>query len=215
KYLSENNIKDDFYLTSDKTVEATYLNHSYLSQSYYDYGSYISVKDYYFSGRASVTYLVPKKVEDNIFDLTKDVNIFEEKEENIVKNEEYGHIMVNLSTPKFTTKTDVDFQKCLDNLGFGDIYNPNIDSFKNAFDDVKLEDYNIYIQKIRQKNEVEFNEDGSIVKSITMASFGAGSAAPMENDTLDVKLNQPFIYIIRDINGTPIFVGHVDNPTIQ
>ena len=215
KYLSENNIKDDFYLTSDKTVKATYMNHSYLSQSYYDYGSYISVKDYYFSGRASVTYLVPKKVEDNIFDLTKDVNIFEEKEENIVKNEGYGHIMVNLSTPKFTTKTDVDFQKCLDNLGFGDIYNPNIDSFKNAFDDVKLEDYNIYIQKIRQKNEVEFNEDGSIVKSITMASFGAGSAAPMKNDTLDVKLNQPFIYIIRDINGTPIFVGHVDNPTIQ
>lgn len=215
KYLSENNIKDDFYLTSDKTVKATYMNHSYLSQSYYDYGSYISVKDYYFSGRASVTYLVPKKVEDNIFDLTKDVNIFEEKEENIVKNEGYDHIMVNLSTPKFTTKTDVDFQKCLDNLGFGDIYNPNIDSFKNAFDDVKLEDYNIYIQKIRQKNEVEFNEDGSIVKSITMASFGAGSAAPMKNDTLDVKLNQPFIYIIRDINGTPIFVGHVDNPTIQ
>lgn len=215
KYLSENNIKDDFYLTSDKTVKATYMNHSYLSQSYYDYGSYISVKDYYFSGRASVTYLVPKKVEDNIFDLTKDVNIFEEKEENIVKNEGYDHIMVNLSTPKFTTKSDVDFQKCLDNLGFGDIYNPNIDSFKNAFDDVKLEDYNIYIQKIRQKNEVEFNEDGSIVKSITMASFGAGSAAPMKNDTLDVKLNQPFIYIIRDINGTPIFVGHVDNPTIQ
>lgn len=215
KYLSDNNIKDDFYLTSDKTVKATYMNHSYLSQSYYDYGSYISVKDYYSSGRASVTYLVPKKVEDNIFDLTKDINIFEEKEENIVKNGEYGYIMVNLSTPKFTTKSDVDFQKCLDNLGFGDIYNPNIDSFKNAFDDVKLDDYNIYIQKIKQKNEVEFNEDGSIVKSITMASFGAGgTAAPMKNDTLDVKLNQPFIYIIRDINGTPIFVGHVDNPTI-
>ena len=215
KYLSENNIKDDFYLTSDKTVKATYMNHSYLSESYYDYGSYISVKDYYFWSRASVTYLVPKKVEDNIFDLTKDVNIFEEKEENIVKNGGYGHIMVHLSTPKFMTKSDVDFQKCLDNLGFGDIYNPNIDSFKNAFDDVKLEDYNIYIQKIKQKNEVEFNEDGSIIKSITMASFGAGKAATMRNDTLDVKLNQPFIYIIRDINGTPLFVGHVDNPTIQ
>ena len=205
KYLSENNIKDDFYLTSDKTVKATYMNHSYYSQCY--------LKDYYSSNRASVTYLVPKKVEDNIFDLTKDVNIFEEKEENIVKNGEYGYIMVNLSTPKFTTKSDVDFQKCLDNLGFGEIYNPNIDSFKNAFDDEKLNDYNIYIQKIKQKNEVEFNEDGSIVKSVSMASFGAGGAAPMRNDTLDVKLNQPFIYIIRDINGTPIFVGHVDNPT--
>jgi len=214
KYLSENNIKDDFYLSNGETIKTTYMSHSYLSNGYYDYGTYISFKDYYYNGYASVTYLVPKNVEDNIFDLTKDVNIFEEKEENIVENEGHGYIMVNLSTPKFTTKSDVDFQKSLDNLGFGDIYNPNIDSFKNAFDDEKLDDYNIYIQKIKQKNEVEFNEDGSIVKSITMASFGAGSAAPMKNDTLDVKLNQPFIYIIRDINGTPIFVGHVDNPTI-
>lgn len=214
KYLSENNIKDDFYLSNDKTATATYMKHSYYSQCYYDYGSYISVKDYYFSSRASVTYLVPKKVEDNIFDLTKDVNIFEEKEENIVKNGKYDYIMVNLSTPKFTTKSDVDFRKCLDNLGFGDIYNPNINSFKNAFDDEKLDEYNIYIQKIKQKNEVEFNEDGSIVKSVTMASFGKENAAPIRNDTLDVKLNQPFIYIIRDINDTPIFVGHVDNPTI-
>ena len=48
-----------------------------------------------------------------------------------------------------------------------------------------------------------------------MAVIGAaGSAAPMENDTLDVDLNQPFIYIIRDINDTPIFVGHVDNPNL-
>lgn len=215
KYLSENNIKDDFYLSNDKIVTATYMNHSYYSQCYYDYGSYISVKDYYSSRRASVTYLVPKKVEDNIFDLTKDIDIFEEKEENIVKNEEYGDIMINLSTPKFTTKSDIDFYKCLDNLGFGDIYNKNIDSFKNAFDDEKLDDYNSYIQKIKQKNEVEFNEDGSIVKSVTMSTLAATDIAPpMGNDTLDVKLNQPFIYIIRDINDTPIFVGHVDNPTI-
>ena len=126
---------------------------------------------------------------------------FDENNLNILSNDLGKNIIDNISKGK-------------DNLGFGDIYNPSIDSFKNAFDDEKLDDFNIYIQKIKQKNEVEFNEDGSIVKSVTMATFGAGSAAPMENDTLDVKLNQPFIYIIRDINGTPIFVGHVDNPTI-
>lgn len=219
KYLSDQNIKDDFYLSSDKTVKATYMNHSYLTQFYYDYGSYISVTDYYFSRRASVTYLVPKKVEDNIFDLTKEMNIFEEKEENkVISFDEYNGnkpITINLTTPKFVSKSDIDFKACLTNLGFEDIFDRDIDSFKNAFDDEKLEDYNVYIQKIKQKNEVEFNEDGSIVKSVTMASFGAaGSAGPIYSDTLDVKLNQPFIYIIRDINGTPIFVGHVDNPTI-
>lgn len=212
KYLSGNNIRDDFYLDNERTIKTTYMNHSYLSQSYYDYGTYISVKDYYLDGNASVTYLVPKKVEDNIFDLTKNVNIFEEKEEN--KSIGNSHIKVNLTVPKFVTKTDVNFQACLKNLGFEDIFDRNIDSFRNAFDDEKLDGYNIYIQKIKQKNEVEFNEDGSIVKSVAMASFAAGGIAPINNKTLDIKLNQPFIYIIRDVNNTPIFVGHVDNPTI-
>lgn len=47
-----------------------------------------------------------------------------------------------------------------------------------------------------------------------MAIIGATSAAPItELNTLEVKLNQPFIYIIKDINDLPIFVGHIDNPT--
>ena len=47
-----------------------------------------------------------------------------------------------------------------------------------------------------------------------MANMGGATAiGPHEMDTLNVKLNQPFIYIIRDKNDTPIFVGHVDNPT--
>jgi serine protease inhibitor len=214
KYLSDNNVQDNFYLSNNTSITAEYMKHSYLSSYYYDYDSYISIKDYYIGGYASVTYLVPKSVEDNIFDLTKNVNIFSENEDNkVTPNNDY--FMINLKTPKFNTKSDVDFKLCLEDLGLGDIFNKNIDSFKNAFNDDNLVDYKIYLQKIKQRNEVEFNEDGSIVKSISMALIGAaGSAAPMENDTLDVDLNQPFIYIIRDINDTPIFVGHVDNPNI-
>ena len=215
KYLSENNVVDDFYLSDEESVKTTYMKHSYLASSYYDYGSYISVKDYYFQGYASVTYLVPKKVEDNIFELTKDVNIFEEKEENKVDHDDYRYYAIHLKTPKFVSKTDIDFQPCLSGLGFEEIFDKRLDSFHNAFDDEKLEEFNIYIQNIKQKNEVEFNEDGSIVKSVSMASFGgAGTAGHMSYDTLDVELNQPFIYIIRDIDDTPIFVGHVDNPKI-
>ena len=44
-----------------------------------------------------------------------------------------------------------------------------------------------------------------------MASFAKEGTAFI-SETLDVKLNQPFIYIIRDVNNTPVFIGHVDNP---
>ena len=218
KYLSNNNVVDDFYLENGNTEKVEYMKHSYQTNKYYDYGAYISFKDYYYRGAASITYLVPKKSEDSIFELTKNVNIFEENEDKAIKNIQNnytGLINVNVMTPKFTTKGDIDFQKGLENLGFADIFNRMIDSFKNAFSGEAIADYNTCIQKIKQRNEVEFNEDGSIIKTLTMASVGApGSSAPTNYETLDVSLNQPFIYIIRDVNDTPVFVGHVDNPSI-
>lgn len=212
KYLSENNIVDKFYLSNGSTIDTTYMRHSYLSQAYYDYGSYVSVKDYYHRGVASITYLVPKKTSDNIFDLTKEVNIFIENENNKVEHNANGYININLTTPKFNNKCDINFQVALENLGFSDIFDKNMDSFKGAISGDNNSDYKLYIQTVKQRNEVEFNEDGSIIRSVTMASFGGNTAAHMSNDTLDVSLNQPFIYIIKDINDTPIFVGHVDNP---
>ena len=203
KYLAENNREDDFFLDGINSVKTTFMQHSFFTDAYYDYGTYVSFKDHYFRDNATVTYLVPKKVEDNIYDLTKEANIFEEKEENkITPTEKYGRINIHLTTPKFVSRCDVDFRACLESLGFHDIFD-------------RMNGYTTYVKKMKQRNEVEFNEDGSIVKSITLASFGAGSAAPIKADSLDVKLNQPFIYIIRDINGTPIFVGHMDNPTLK
>ena len=214
KYLSENNVDDDFYLSDGSTTKATYMKHSYMTESYFDYGSYISVRDYYSGGTASITYIIPKSTDDNIFELTKNVNIFVDDLEKEVKDEsEYrSWITVNLKTPKFTLKTDLNFKKSLTSLGFGDIFDENVDSFKNAFNDDSLAGYNIYVSVMKQRNEVEFNEDGTIVKSVSMAGMSKSEAAPFAGDTLDVNLNQPFIYIIRDINETPIFVGHVDNP---
>ena len=213
KYLEKDNFKDTFYLGNGTTKETTFMKHSFNVDSYHDYGSYISFEDYYYGANASISYLIPKNLDDNIYELTKNTNIFEENADNLVEpTEEYGMIRIELSTPKFKAQTDIDFQDSLSDLGFADIFNDDIDSFKNAFDDPALADYKVYIQKMKQRNEVEFNEDGTIIKSVSMASYGAKESAMIESDTLEISLNQPFIYIIKDVNKTPIFVGHVDNP---
>lgn len=212
KYLTDKNVNDNFYLEDGTIIQTDYMRHSYTSSGYYDYGDYISFKDYYVRG-SSVTYLVPKSTEDNIYSLTKDVNIFEEDEDRRVTPSIYSTIMINLKTPKFRNKGDVNFKSCLISLGFEDMFDRSVDSFHNAFTGEKAEDRLFYLQNILQRNEVEFNEDGSTVRSLTMGSFGgAMSSGPAASDTLDIELNQPFIYIIRDYNNNPIFVGHVDNP---
>ena len=216
KYLEEDSLEDNFYLSGGESVKTSFMKHSYMTSCYYDYGDYISVKDYYYNLNANVTYLVPKKAEDNIFELTKDVNIFVDNDEYKVSHDEnYSYYMVNLKTPKFKLKNELNFKLCLNDLGFDDIFDPDIDSFHNAFNDANLDGFNIYVEKMKQKNEVEFNESGSIVKSVSMASMAKETAVgPLSDDTIDVNLNQPFIYIIKDRNDTPIFVGHVDNPKI-
>ena len=210
KYLSSDNVNDDFFLNDGNKITTKYMRHSYHTEKYYDYDSYISFKDYY-CDMGSVTYIVPKKTEDDIFALTKNINIFEENEDNKVMPKDH-YIMVNLQTPKFTNTADIDFRASLENLGFGDIYDDNYDSFHGAFNIDTTPGYNFYLQKLKQKNQVEFNEDGTVVKSVTMAAEGGKGGSWRTVDTLDIKLNQPFIYIIKDANGTPIFVGHIDNP---
>ena len=218
KYLSKENTQEPFYLADGSTKQAIYMHHSYFVDSYYDYGSYISFKDYYYRGNASVTYIVPKDVNDNVFELTKNVNIFKENPENEVfptqDEDDYRmhEIEIRLSTPKFKNSVSFEFENTMTDLGFGDMYSYSYDSFHNAFNDSKLDGTNLYLQSLKQKNEVEFNEDGSVVRSITVPIMGATSAAPIEADVLEVKLEQPFIYIIRDVNDMPIFVGHIDNP---
>ena len=215
KYLEEDNFEDVFHLSSGETLKTTFMKHSFMSDSYYDYDKFISIKDYYYNLNASVTYLVPKSIDDDIFELTKDKNIFiDEKENEIMGENEYSPITVNLKTPKFNLKTELNLKLCLSDLGFDDMFNPDIDSFHNAFNDPNLDGYNIYVDKMKQKNEVEFNENGSIVKSVSMASMAKESAVAPARESIDVNLNQPFIYIIKDRNDTPIFVGHVDNPKI-
>ena len=210
KYVAADNITDDFHIDNKTVIKTKYMKHSYSLDKYYDYGSYISFKDYYYGRYASITYLVPKDIDDNIFELTKTANIFEEDNSKAVLPEKHHEIMVNLKLPKFKNKVDINMKDSLENLGFGDMFDSNYDSFGGAF--ITNSHENVYLQNIKQRNEVEFNEDGTIVKSVSMASLGATKAMPMKLDTLDVSLNQPFIYIIRDINDVPIFVGHLDNP---
>ena len=210
KYLTTNNVKGDFYLNDGTTKEVTYMTHSYHAPYYYDYGSYISVKDYYDNGDNSITFIIPKDHNDNIYELTEYVNIFEEKEENKVLGINDDPIMIKMKTPKIKFKTDMEYNNALKSLGFEDMFNSEIDTLSNAFSG-NHSGTNFHMKVIKERNEVEFNEDGTTVKSVVMGTMN-GTESVQREESLDVNLDQPFIYIIRDINQTPIFVGHVDNP---
>ncbi len=201
KYYEKDNIIAPFYLASGSQTQTTYMSHKYYGK-YYNYENYVSVYDYY-TNENSVQYIVPKDHSDNIYDLLGDTNFL------IETGEEHPEMTIDLTAPIFTNTNTLDFKNALTNLGLGAMFDSMQNNFTNVFDTAPVSSF---IEKIIQKNEASFTVDGTTIKSLAFA--GADSAGPGPNDTLEVDLNQPFIYVIRDINNIPLFIGHYDTPSI-
>ena len=96
-------------------------------------------------------------------------------------------------------------------IGFEKLFNNNYSTINNQF--IVQNDYNYYLDKLLQKNQVELNEDGTTIKSMTLASGGMMvKSASQKEWGVEIKLNQPFIYIIKDINHLPVFIGYIKEP---
>ena len=97
-------------------------------------------------------------------------------------------------------------------MGLNELFDSNSQSLNHAFKNV--EDSSIYLKWVKQKNAISFHEDGTTIRSLTFSMGAAKSAAPMV-DVLEVKLDQPFIYIIYDSNDLPLYLGYVVHPTLK
>jgi len=210
-FSPEDTYKDSFFTLGNGEIEKEFIKHTYEGQIY-DYGKYISFYDYYKNGY-KIKYIVTKDNNDNIYDLIKDTNIFLKNDEAyMIKSEdeynEYNLMRIKLSLPKFKLNYKIDFTNLLKDSELSSIFSGKV--FNNAYE---LTDYqnnvtNMYITKVFQKNEIEFNEDGTIAKTVTVSSMAADSSVmPIITDTYEIKLNSSFIYIIEDSNNLPLYVG--------
>lgn len=203
KFASSSSVEDVFTLANQKTVTATYMKNTYCGDVY-DYGDFVSCFNYYANG-LKIEYFVPKATQDNIYDLTKDFNFFDKSTAIYLED-----CTIDLSVPRFTTESFYDFSDTLKQCGLANCF----DSEQNAFDamfETPL-DTNIYLETIKQKNKIDFHEDGTIIQSLTIGTGSSTTAAPGFDDLYHVTLNQPFIYIIYDNQSLPLFMGSVDQP---
>ena len=105
-------------------------------------------------------------------------------------------------------EANIDFKDILKSIGLDELFNAN--SLNRAFEYVDENGFSL--EYIKQKNNVEFSELGTVIKSFTISMGSkATSFAPLDTFTLEVKLNSPFIYVIRDVNGLPLYIGNVSN----
>lgn len=128
----------------------------------------------------------------------------------LISSEEWANVKymtVHLSLPKFDVTSQTDLTEGLKNLGVRDVFDTAVSDFSPLAD---LEDP-VYLSKADHAARVSIDEDGAEGTAFTVLMAAAGAAAPPDED-VDFTLDRPFVFVIRGLDGLPLFVGIVNEP---
>lgn len=115
------------------------------------------------------------------------------------------YMKVNFSVPIFDISCESDIQSALQEMGVTDVFDMAAADFTAITGDSP-----VYVTGVNQATRVIIDEQG--VKAATYIEIpGAGAAAPPE-EIIDFILDRPFLFVIADQTGLPLFTGVVNQP---
>ena len=107
--------------------------------------------------------------------------------------------IVDVGLPKFHVKSELNLMQLLSDIGLSDLFSMNADYSL-------MSDSSLYINRMRQDIEMDFDEKGTHIEAVTSTCFA--TKGEMRKPTKAVfYANRPFIYFIRDSFGTICFAG--------
>lgn len=112
---------------------------------------------------------------------------------------------VILSMPRFKYEYKRNLNNDLINMGMGIAFSPSAD-FSNICDNPLM------ISRVEHQTFIETNEEGTEAAAATVIVFKDSAVGP----TIEINLNRPFLYFIREIStGTILFMGRVSDPDLN
>ncbi|HZK29053.1 MAG TPA: serpin family protein [Clostridia bacterium] len=111
---------------------------------------------------------------------------------------------VDFLLPKFSYRTKIDILKSMDKLGLKSVLADRPD-FSAMFN------LDAEVSAITQETFIALDENGLEAAAYTEIQMGFGSM-PDQLERIEMTLDRPFIYVISDDAGAPLFVGIVNNP---
>jgi len=142
-------------------------------------------------------------------------NVTKEQIEQIDKNlklasdEPYG---VEITIPKFKFNYDLNLKEDLENLGIKEAFNKNKADF-TKITTINKPDERLYVSDALHKADIEFTEKGVKAAAVTVITMSRVLSLPLFKSPVDIVINKPFMFIIRDKNTKDIwFTGTVYEP---
>lgn len=109
---------------------------------------------------------------------------------------------IEISLPKFDIQSTVKWKDLLLSAGLKDLFDPETADFPDF--------PGLYVSRIDQMVRLAIDEAG--LQGAAAAEVEMTSSAPAENP-LQFRLNRPFLFALRDSDGTLLFAGIVNDPT--
>ena len=198
EFNASRNTQDVFHSPSGD-VTVTYMNKK-LAQMMYYWGDSFGAVSLSLKNGSRMWFILPdgdKTVEDV---LTEGQYL-----DMVLSNwDQSQYVMVNLSVPKFDVQAKKDLKEGLMELGITDLFQYGAADFSASLEEPA------FISSANQAVRVKIDETG-----VTAAAYielpGAGAAAPPE-EIIDFILDRPFLFLITNSTGIPLFAGSVQNP---
>jgi len=128
-----------------------------------------------------------------------------------LKMTSYVNDGVNIKIPRFEFSYELSLKSDLKKLGIRQAFGTSADFSKMSYAKEKGE--YLYISEAIHKAKIEFTEKGAKAAAVTVFGMTAVKGLPRQKYPVDVIIDQPFMFIIRDKNTKDIwFTGTVYEP---
>ncbi|OUM57228.1 Non-catalytic module family DOC2 [Piromyces sp. E2] len=200
-----------FYLDNGKDMIATMMSKSEVFSkdiAYYKDDNItvlvMNLKDYDGTQLEFMAIMPKENLSDYVNNVSKEQINHIDKNLKLSSDEEYG---VNVKIPKFKFDYDLKLKNDLIKLGIKDAFDVNSADFSN------MSNKRLFVSAALHKADIELTEKGVKAAAVTVFAMTDGSAMPRITYPVDIIINKPFMFVIRDKKTKNIwFTGTVYEP---
>ena len=192
-------------------VDCTYMNKKEMQTNYYwaeDFGAIsLGMKD-----GSQMWLLLPdedKTTDDVLTSSELSPLLFSYHYAETYTNSKY--VKVNLKLPKFDIRSGGDLKEDLQAMGVTDVFSQQTADFSGTlYGHRDFDSFSPYISAVNQATRVAIDEKG--VTAASYIELPTAGAAPPPDEIIDFVLDRPFVFVVTNRYGLPLFAGVVNEP---
>jgi len=191
----------DTFRVDDGTEVTVDMMHQTEQLSYLAADGFQAVRLPYAGGNVSMWILLPDTGRFSEFEAGFDPSRLE------MVGEGLETVLVSLTLPKFHVLTELTLKEDLSELGMGVAFTDDADFSAMCANRLKIDD-------VYHDADIRVDEAGTEAAAATAVVMVDAGVAPMDEDPVEVTVDRPFVFVLRDEpTGAILFMGRVTDPS--